>query len=404
MSAFEFALSRQNEPPAADRLIAVVSDATSEETVRNLILDQVITHARVMRGTIENAIEMMKRTEQSPEHLIVDVSGSAMPVSDLSRLAEVCEPSVTVIVIGDRNDVGLFRSLLELGVRDYLVKPLTVELVRRSLLGTDSRAATRTGKAVSFVGARGGVGVTTIATALARHLADNTRRRIVYVDLDLYGGGATSMLGIGTNNGLSELIQDPQRLDAQLINQAVREQSDRLHILSCELPYDSDFTPRRGAIAELVGLLRQHYHYVLLDVPSHCGRPALEALDASSVIHVVADRSVQAVHEATRLCRFADQRAHEPLVTLLLNDAQAPVRARVRSADFTRALARGSVHRFPYEPDTLALAENLGEPVPDSRRSHFAKAIVALANTLTGSEAHVPLPWYARLASKWRGV
>ncbi|AJY38082.1 AAA family ATPase (plasmid) [Burkholderia humptydooensis] len=402
MSAFEFAASRRNEPRPADRLIAVVSDTTSEETIRSLILDHVITHARVVRGSIDDAIEMMKHTEQSPQHLIVDVSGSSMPVSDLARLAEACEPSVTVIVIGDRNDVGLFRSLLEIGVRDYLVKPLTAELVRRALHASDPHAAMRTGKAISFTGARGGVGVTTITTALARHLADGTRRRIVYVDLDLYGGGATSMLGMVTNNGLSELLQNPQRLDDQLISQAVLAQSDRLHVLSCELPYDSDFTLRAGAIAELVGLLKRHYHYVLLDVPAHSGRPALEALDASAVIHVVADRSVQAVHEATRLCRFADQRASEPLVTLLVNDAQAPVRARVKGEDFTRALARASVHQFPYEPDALALAENLGEPVPDNKRAGFAKAIVALANSLTGSETVTRLPWYARLTGKRR--
>jgi pilus assembly protein CpaE len=403
MGAFEFIASKRRAlATSAERFIAVVADGGSEDVIKNLILDQAIENAHVECGTIDDAIELMRRLGHSPQHLLVDVSGSAMPVSDLTRLADVVDPSVSVIVVGEHNDVGLFRSLLRIGVRDYLVKPLTVELVQRALAATDPGAATRTGKAIGFVGARGGVGVTTIATTLARHLADKTRRRIVYVDLDVHGGPACSMLGVSSNNGLVELLQNTQRLDPQLINQAIVAQSDRLFVLSSELAYDYDFPIRPGAIAELIGALKHHFHYVLTDLPERSGRVVDEALDACAVIHVVADRSVHAAHEATRLCRFAEGRVANPTISLLLNNAQQPVRGRVEPADFTHALARASVHEFPYEPQTLAVAENLGEAVADTRRSAFAKAIVALANRLTGSDSApgTPQPWYARLVGK----
>jgi pilus assembly protein CpaE len=146
--------------------------------VKNLMRDQGIANAYVTRGAIDDAIELMRTMDHSPRHLLVDVSGSSMPISDLMRLAEVVDPSVNVVVVGDHNDVGLFRSLLRMGVQDYLVKPLTVELVQRALAASDPAASARAGKAIGLIGARGGVGVTTIATALARHLADKTRRRI----------------------------------------------------------------------------------------------------------------------------------------------------------------------------------------------------------------------------------
>ncbi|MFP3758106.1 fimbrial protein, partial [Cupriavidus sp. SIMBA_020] len=92
-------------------------------------------------------------------------------------------------------DVGLFRNLLGIGVQDYIVKPLTVELMRRALTATESIVHARTGKIVSFVGARGGVGATTVAVSLARCLAGEKRRRVAYADLNLHGGGANSMLG-----------------------------------------------------------------------------------------------------------------------------------------------------------------------------------------------------------------
>ncbi|MFX1762770.1 AAA family ATPase [Paraburkholderia sp. A1RI-2L] len=401
MGVFESTiLKRRAQPSGAEKLIAVVADAQSTEVIKSVVIDQGIATSHVTLGSLDDAVAVMSSLKESPRHLIVDITGSTMPISDLTRLAEAVDPSVAVIVVGERNDVGLFRSLLHIGVHDYLVKPLTAELVRRALTSTGGGASTRMGKVLSFVGARGGVGVTTITTALASHLADATRRRIAYIDLDPYGGAATSMLGVAANNGLIELLQNPQRLDQQLINQAFVAQSDRLLVLASELPYNQEFTLRQGALGELVAMLKHHFHYIMLDLPGRAGRVVEEALDASSTIHVVADLSVHSAREAARLCRFAQTLDSTPAITVLLNEARQPVSGRVREDDFVNALARGSVHSLPYEPQSLALAENLGEAptLANAQRSPFAAAIVSLANAITGSEAAVPRePWYKRL-------
>ncbi|KKC13727.1 cobQ/CobB/MinD/ParA nucleotide binding domain protein [Burkholderia pseudomallei MSHR1328] len=382
------------------RLVAIVADAASDEVIRNLIADQAMTGAQVARGGIDDAIALMRDLSHGPQHLLVDVSGAAMPLSDLARLADVCDPSVNVIVIGERNDVGLFRSMLRIGVRDYLVKPLTVELVHRALSAADPNAAARAGKAIGFVGARGGVGVTSIAVALARHLADRTRRRVAYVDFDCHGGAACSMLGVVSNQGLVELLQNPQRLDAQLIHQAMVAQSDRLFVLSAELPYDSEAPWRAGAVAGLVGALRHQFHYVLLDLPERAGRLVDEALAACASVYVVADRSVHAAREAARLLHHAQARDGDAHVSLILNNAQQPVRGRVEPADFARAVGRASMLELPYEPQTLAVAENLGAALDAPRGDGFAAGIGALAQGLTGADAAPAArrPWYARLA------
>lgn len=391
---------RRAQPSGAEKLIAVVADSTSAEVINNVVIDQGVATSHVALGSLDDAMGVMTSLKESPHYLIIDVSGSAMPISDLMRLADVVDPSVTVVAIGERNDVGLFRSLLQLGVHDYLVKPLTVELVRRSLASNDASASPRMGKALSFVGTRGGVGVTTIATALANHLADKTRRRIAYIDLDLYGGAAASMFGVSANTGLMELLQNPQRLDQQLINQAFIAQSDRLFILASELPYNHEFSLRAGAFAELIGMLKRHFHYIVIDLPQRGGTLVDEAFDASAMIHVVADLSVHSTREAARLCQFAETRDACPAVSVLVNESRQPVAGRVHAKDFVGALARGSVHSLPYEPQTLALAENLGEVV-STQRSQFAAAIVSLANSITGNEveaAPARAPWYRRLA------
>src|SRR5258706_4176818 len=217
MSALESLLRLKSSSAInAEDLLAIVSGTDSETAVKNLIVGQSIANACVQRGTIDDAVQLLKKLDRSPRQLIVDVSGSAMPISDLARLSDVCDPSVAVVVVGERNDVDLYRSLLGAGVQDYLFKPLSVGLLQRALAARDPTSAVRAGNAVCFVGARGGVGTTTIAVSLARYLADVTHRRIAYVDLNFHGRAANSMLGLTTNNGMTELLRKPQRVDAPL--------------------------------------------------------------------------------------------------------------------------------------------------------------------------------------------
>src|SRR5260370_15770303 len=91
-------------------------------------------------------------------------------------IADVCEPGVTVVAIGDRNDVGLYRDLTEAGVADYIVKPLTRELLSKALAprtnaGELGRVTLKLGKMIAVTGARGGGGTTTLAVEVAHDLA-----------------------------------------------------------------------------------------------------------------------------------------------------------------------------------------------------------------------------------------
>jgi pilus assembly protein CpaE len=400
MSALESLLQlKSSSAISAEDLLAVVSDRDSETAVQSLIVDQSIANAWVRRGTIDDAIELLRKLDRSPRQLIVDLSGSAMPLSDLARLSDVCEPSVAVVVVGERNDVDLYRSLLAAGVQDYLFKPLSVGLLQRALAARDPAAAVRAGRAISFVGARGGVGTTTIAVSLARHLADVTHRHIAYVDLNFHGGAANSMLGLATNNGLTDLLQNAQRVDAPLINRMLVQKSNHLRVLSSELPYGDDFARRPGAVSDLINTLKRQFHYVMLDLSGLTGNSAEEALDASSSVYITSDRSVHAARETARLLRFIEDRDSNPTISLLLNNPHEPVAGRVAPADFQRALGRASMHELPYEPKTLAEAENLGEPIAAGKPTPFTSAIVDLANTLTGRSESTPpkKPWYARL-------
>ncbi|TKC86256.1 fimbrial protein [Trinickia terrae] len=382
--------------------LAIVADEASASVINNLILDQHISHAQARVGTFNETIALIEKMEHPPRQLIVDVSDSAMPLSDLTRLAQVCDPSVAVIAIGKQNDVGLFRNLLRIGVQDYVVKPLTADLLRRSLTANEPVMQVRMGKVLGLAGARGGVGVTTIGVALARRLAGE-RRRVVYLDLNLHGGSACSQLDLPSNNGLIELLEFDARPEPQSVERMLVSKGGRLAILSGEHPYGSEVPIRTGAVAEIIDTLKRHFHYVLVDVPARAGRLTDEALHAANHVYLVADRSVHGAHECARLVRFVQELPGERSVSVLLNNPLEPVAGRVSASDFGDAFGRLVACELPYDPKALAFAENLGEPVNRGRQhSGFRGAIDALVREMTGAQhtAKTTQPWYASLLKK----
>lgn len=390
MSAADTPARTQSAARAA-RFMAFVGDRQTEQTLRNFIFDEALPHTHVGLGGVSEAIAHITKVGRSPRLLLIDLQGSTMPLSDLARLAEVCEPSVQVVALGDKNDVALYRGLLGIGVRDYLVKPLTEELLKRTLDLNDGtvRAVpqTRRGKAISFVGARGGVGTTTIAVNLARHLADSTHRRIAYVDLNLNGGAASSMLGVRSNNGLSEVLQSIERIDAAFVERTMIPIGSRLFLLSCELPYGSPSPFKEGGIERLIDLLTDGFHYVVIDTGSGVGSLSTEAFDNSARVYMISDRSVHGAHETVRLAQYVEKRANTPVISFVLNNTIARTQGNVDKDDFVGAVGRSVLLEIAHENKILAIAENVGEPPAGRAANGFAGSVGQIANDLVGRQA-----------------
>jgi pilus assembly protein CpaE len=373
--------------------IAFVSDRATEQVLKSFVLEQAMPHVHVVIGGIDDAIAYVAKLDRSPLFLLVDLHNSAMPLSDLARLSEVCEPSVQVVALGERNDVGLFRSLLKIGVRDYLVKPLTVELLKRTVNVGDGKvspiATARIGKTIVFAGTRGGVGVTTLALNLARHLADETHRRVAYVDLNVHGGAANSMLGITSNNGLTDVLQNVHRLDPQYVERTLVAKGSRLFVLSAELDFDAAQTFQAGALKRVLQLLCDSFHYVLLDIGNPVDPLAVEAFDNASRVYLVTDRTVFSTRQTIRLLRYIEDRDNNPATSLLLNSPNAAVAGKVEATDFSAAVGRNFLHEVHFEAKSLSIAENLGEAPKEKTATGFNQSIMRIANDLTGQHATV---------------
>jgi pilus assembly protein CpaE len=367
----------------ARSILAFVGDAESE-----LVLSQAAPSLRpaqveVRRGGAPAAARHVER-QGSPDILVVDISGNALPVTALQSLAEVCEPRVKVIAIGERNDVGLYRQLKAIGVADYLYKPLTPTLTVEALgsvLGTQRVAATeaRLGRVIAVTGARGGAGATTLAVNLADHLAA-LGRRVALVDADTVTGTAALLLNATPGPGLAEALAKPDRVDDVFLEGALAAIGERLHLLASEAPIRAGDAPRTEAILPLIEALRSRHHYVVVDLPGPGSTARLAVLGQAWLRLVAFGPTLASARDAGRLADALDDGPGQRLLTVLVG-AGAP--GALKDPDIAKALGAAPDHRMRYRPGPLASAANLGVPAIRGDRA-FRAEIARIARDVCG--------------------
>ncbi|MGC2412916.1 MAG: AAA family ATPase [Stellaceae bacterium] len=375
--------------------MAFVADAESERILQQYLAPQSPADGSVTRGGIAKAIKHLNR-ERSPNVLIVDLSGVDMPVSQVDILASVCEPGVTVIAIGDRDEIGLYRDLLHAGVTDYLIKPLTPQLLAKSLQRSANAEATgqisqKLAKMVAFIGARGGVGTTTLAANLAWYLAERHSRRVVLVDLDLQHGDSALALNVRPASGLRDALNNPLRVDATLLERAMTSCGERLFVLSSEEPLSDEVRVTPDAIEAIVSVLRPLFHYLIVDVPRIPSPAYRRALKIADLRIIVADQTLHSVRDAVRLRTLLSDgdgddggdRDGELRNLLVVNRSGEGGRDAVSLSEITNIVELQPESVIAFQPKLFARAAIDGR-LPAAQGGSFADAIAALASGLSG--------------------
>lgn len=366
---------------------AFVEDDESRKVVEQVVRDLVIAHASVAKGSIRTAIKALGQ-KRSPKTLIVDLCKSELPLSDVSELAEVCEPGITVIAIGDRNDVGLFRELLNSGVSDYLVKPLTPTLLQRALLtsadsDTRSRQTTRLGRLVATIGARGGVGSTMLATSMAWVIANRRQRRVALLDLDLQFGSVALSLDLEPAHGLRDALENANRVDALYLERSMIQHSESLYVLSSEEELLDIMPNDPQALSVLVSELRSKFHYVVVDVPRTLTGESQQILQDATHLVLVTDLSLVGMRDTLRLTQLALQGNAACQVTVVANRVGEYRHGEIAKDEFEKAIGRKIDLMIPFDPKNVTAAMNIGRPVASQSKS-VAEAVDRLVDMLSG--------------------
>lgn len=378
-----------------DQFLAFCADSTTHSAVDRVIGEMMLPHASIRKGSVKDAVKYLSQ-HASPKLLLVDITGSDLPLSDIDNLADVCEPGVSVIAIGERNDCGLFRDLLHHGVTDYLVKPLSPALLQRAISqvadhSEPTRSTNKLGKLVAVLGARGGVGATTVATSLAWIIAQQRRRRVALVDLDLQFGTVALSLDIEPSQGLREALENPERIDGLFMDRMMIQHSDRLFVMSAEESPDETLLLDFGAIDLLLNELRNKFHYVIVDLPRSANPGTLQVLEHATDLILISDLSLAGMRDTMRTIGYL------PTLNAACNSVVVASRAgehkqgEMPRAEFEKGIGRKIDLILPFDSKTVAAATNFGQPVA-AGKGPVAKGMGDIADRLCGPAAGAELP------------
>jgi pilus assembly protein CpaE len=290
-------------PGERPAFVAFVDDEASEAALHNGLAESA-GGLLLRRGGIRAAIKALER-EPTPRVLLVDVSGVPDPVAALETLATVCTPDVQVLVVGESADLGLYRQLTrELGIAEYLCKPLTRDSVARNFgafLASNetakAEASHRSGRIVAVYGVRGGCGTTTIAVNLALQLAEVSHGHVALLDLNLRGGTAGMMLGVRPGAGLRVALEEPDRVDALLLDRTGIPIGERLRLFAAEEPLETLPRPSEEGVKRVLALLRHRFNHVVVDLPMPPGAAECAVLAVARQRVVVLGPDIASIRE-----------------------------------------------------------------------------------------------------------
>ncbi|HFC05339.1 MAG TPA: CtpF protein, partial [Rhizobiales bacterium] len=349
-------------------------------------------HVDVHMGGIHAAIQVYHQ-QKTPDILLVETSKSRDEVmAELGGLAQVCEPTTKVIVVGQVNDVILYRDLIRAGVSEYMVAPINEIQVIELIAGMYSDPeAEPVGRLTAFIGSKGGVGSSTIAHNIGWYISKTYGTDTVITDLDMAFGTA----GLNFNNngmqGIAEALKEPERIDTVLIDRLLTKCTDKLSLLLAPGTVEREVKIEAGALETVLDVVRKNVPQVVVDLPNIWAPWSKHTLEHADDIIIVATPELASLRNTKNLIdHFKNIRKNDSDPILVLNQVGMPKRPEVPVAEFAKAVGVTPTIVIDHDANTFGTANSNGQMIFEvAAKSSAAQGLAALAGKLTGHEEQV---------------
>ena len=322
------------------------------------------THLTMHMGGLPKAIDHFQSAATPNLILIETVDGGAELFGRLGELAEVCDPSTKVIIVGRVNDIGLYRELMNQGVSDYIVRPKSPLHIIKSIaeLYVDP-SAPPIGKTIAFVGARGGVGSSTIAHNVAWSAAEEYHSDTVILDLDLPFGTASLDFEQDPTSGLVEALSSPERLDDVLLDRLLQKHTDRLSLFTAPNLLDRDYDLDDQAFETVVDVVRSAAPTIVIDVPHIWTGWSKRLLQTADEIVITAAPDLASFRNTKNLVDIiSSARPNDASPLLVLNQFEPKVSS-VQSEQFVEHVGLEPCLVIGWEPQLFHAAATNAAPI-----------------------------------------
>jgi len=344
-------------------------------------------HVKVHTGGLAAAAEFY-RSAPTPNLILVE---SKLPFDDLvatlDSLAEVCDAGTKVMVIGHSNDVRLYRELLKRGVSEYLVAPVDVMTIIGGISAIyRDPGSEKLGQAYAFIGAKGGVGSSTVAHNVAWTMARLVGSDVILADLDMAFGTAGLDFNLDPPQGIAEAVFGADRLDEVLLDRLLAKCEDHLSLLAAPAALDKAYDFGEEAFEQVLEIVQSNVPSVVLDVPHLWSAWVRKTLIAADEVIVTAAPDLANLRNAKAIVDLLRQaRPNDAPPKLILNQVGVPKRPEIKPDDFAAALQVTPIATIPFDPLLFGTAANNGQMVAEaSAKTVISDLFADVAQVITG--------------------
>ncbi|MBX3597795.1 MAG: AAA family ATPase [Rhizobiaceae bacterium] len=345
------------------------------------------THLKVHMGGIATALDFYQ-TAPTPNLIILESRSEPKDLMDqLHQLSEYCDPATKVIVIGHYNDVGLYRELMRAGVSEYMVAPVTMPEIISVVAGifVDPEAAPM-GHSIAFVGAKGGVGSSTIAHNVAWSISTLFQSEVVVADLDLAFGTANINFDQDPPQGIAEAVFAPDRVDEVYLDRLLTQCAEHLSLLAAPSTLDRTYDFDTDAFSQIIDTAQRSAPILILDLPHVWTGWAKQVLTRADDVVITATPELANLRNAkTMIDMLKKLRPNDAPPKLILNQVGMPKRPEIKPAEFTDPLGIEPVAVIPFDPQIFGQAGNSGRMIGETdAKSPITAQFAEIARVLTG--------------------
>ena len=344
-------------------------------------------HMRIQMGGLTAAVEAYQ-SSPTPNVIILESDERGEEILDgLDQLANYCDAGTRVVIVGRMNDVTLYRELVRRGVSDYLISPIDTLQVVRAVCGLFSAPdAKPVGRIVAVVGAKGGVGASTVAHNIAFSLARDQKLDAVVTDLDLAFGTAGLDFNQDPPQGIAEAVFSPDRIDTAFVDRLLAKCTDHLSLLAAPATLDRVYDFGADAFDSIFDSLRATVPCVVLDVPHQWTGWSKQTLIGADEILIVAAPDLANLRNAKNIYDLLKAaRPNDHLPRYCLNQVGVPKRPEINAGEFAKAIESQPIASIPFDPQMFGSAANNGQMIAEISANHrTTEMFLQIAQRLTG--------------------
>jgi pilus assembly protein CpaE len=344
-------------------------------------------HLKVHMGGIATAVEFYQ-TAPTPNLILLESrSEPKQLLEQLTQLAEYCDPTSKVVVIGHYNDVGLYRELIRSGISEYVIAPISmadiVSVISSIFVDPEAEPI---GRSLAFIGAKGGVGSSTIAHNVAWTMSSLFKSEVVVADLDLAFGTANINFDQDPAQGISEAVFSPERIDEVYLDRLLAQCAENLSLLAAPSTLDRVYDFDAEAFAHIIDTAQRTAPLLVLDVPHAWTGWTKNTLTKADDVVITATPELANLRNAKNLVDMLKRlRPNDPPPKLVINQAGMPKRPEISAEDFAEPLGLVPMSIIPFDPLLFGNASNNGRMLGEmDAKNPIVGSINEIAHVLTG--------------------